>query len=119
MNSPPPSLALVARRLWHCRRFISQRRSFAKILGVALGGHTHLDMVLDLYVAELEARQLCQSAVESRASRASAHRHCGTLVETGIIVREADPKDLRRKNVRLSDPIRFALDAFMDELAKG
>lgn len=104
------------RRLTRCRTLIRQRRALAKLLKGKPTDSPFVDMVLDLYVAELEMRDLCQSSIESRASRASAHRHAHSLVQSGMAVHDVDPADLRRKTVRLARHVRVSLDAFLDGL---
>ena len=86
------------------------------ILGAALRGPPLLDMMLALYAAELEGRALCQSSIESDASRASTHRHAALLVRHGLAVCNVDPRDHRRKTVSLTIKARQALDGLMDEM---
>jgi hypothetical protein len=104
-------------RLAKGRAMIRARRRFVEDLGEAIQGPPILDMLLSLYVAELERRDLCQSSIESRASRASAHRHSALLVERGMATRAIDPRDQRRKHVRLTSKARQALDRLMDDLS--
>lgn len=103
-------------RLNRCRALIRLRRGAIRILGEALRGPPLLDMLLVLYAAELEGRALCQSSIESDASRASAHRHAALLVRHGVAVCIVDPRDHRRKTVSLTMKARQALDGLMDEM---
>ena len=103
-------------RLNRCRALIRFRRGATMILGAALRGPPLLDMMLALYAAELEGRALCQSSIESDASRASTHRHAALLVRHGLAVCNVDPRDHRRKTVSLTIKARQALDGLMDEM---
>lgn len=113
---PLPLLCKEAERLARSRLLKRQRQHLAKLMNAVPPESPFLDMVLDLYVAELESRTLCQSAIESHAPRASAHRHVQVLLEKGLAVRETDLKDLRRKTIRLACHVRASLDRFMDEM---
>ncbi|MBA4091034.1 MAG: hypothetical protein C0494_10630 [Sphingobium sp.] len=110
------SLADVS-RLAKCRTLIRAQRHLVDRLGEIVQGPPLLDMLLSLYVAELEQRDLCQSSIESRASRASAHRHSARLVERGMATRDIDPRDHRRKQVKLTREVRSALDSLLDDLS--
>lgn len=103
-------------RLRRCLALIRVRQRAADLLGGVLGGPPLFDMLLSLYAAELEGRALCQSAIATRAARASAHRHSATLVEQGMAGRQVDPNDRRRKTVMLTRDARQALDHLMDAL---
>lgn len=93
---------------------IRDRRHLARLGHNALRGPPLLDMLLALYVAELENRRLYQSGIESRGSRTSIHRHAATLVELGFATRRVDPYDQRRKQVILTRETRQAIDCVMD-----
>ena len=99
-----------------CRKLIRQRRHLARQLEQTSRDRPILDMLLDLYLSELEGRDVCQSGIATRASRASAHRHVTLLVERGLVVRHVDPADQRRRIVKLTASTRRALDHCIDTL---
>lgn len=82
----------------------------------ALAPNAFHEMLLDLYLAELEGRQIYQSYLASAGSPASAHRQVARLESIGAVTRSPDPADNRRLNVILTAAMRDFLDRSMDAL---
>ena len=74
------------------------------------------DMILQLYVATQEGRQITVSQLSSLSggSSTTALRHIEHLEALGYISREADPDDRRRANVAMLPPLSAAVDQWLD-----
>ena len=63
------------------------------------------DMLLDLFVAKMEARRVTKSNayLASGVADATAHRHATKLMEAGWVRQARDPIDRRRIYIDLED----------------
>jgi hypothetical protein len=80
----------------------------------ALAPNAYLEILLTLYLAELEGRRVYQSCLGGAGPPATAHRQAARLAELGAITRSLDQSDLRRLNMELTQPTRAALDNYVD-----
>lgn len=80
-------------------------------------GEPAWDMLLELYVAQAERREVTMSSIchASHVPQTTALRWVKLLVEAGYVCRIADPDDGRRVLTRLTDAGRAALDAWIDD----
>ncbi len=80
----------------------------------ALSPNSYQEILLDLYLAALEDRQIYQSCLAGAGPPASAHRQAVRLEALGAVSRSLDDEDHRRVNVVLTPQIETILDAFLD-----
>ncbi|HEY6964926.1 MAG TPA: hypothetical protein VI407_06890 [Erythrobacter sp.] len=78
-------------------------------------------ILIDLYQAELQGKQLCVSAVcyGSGVAETTALRYIGVLEQRGLIARVADPKDKRRAFLKLTQPARDKLARYFGEVRRN
>lgn len=107
-------------RMLICRRLIRERRLMKEMLGTALCANPSWDMLLDLYLAELEHRSVYQSALclAAHIPESSAHRWTVKLAEQGVLVRRIDPEDRRRVSVTLAPATAAALHQIMERIGE-
>lgn len=105
------------RRIRVCRRLIRERDSVGKLLGKALCPNPRWDILLDLFLAELEGRSFYQSCLAPGAPPANSHRHSARLVQLGAIERSLDLADQRRLNVTLTADLSAAMTTLVDAVA--
>lgn len=81
-----------------------------------LFGEPAWDILLDLYIAGVEGRQISvsSSAMGARAALTTGLRWIAALVERGLAVRTHNVLDQRVTYVALSDSGRVAIEAFLD-----
>ena len=101
-----------------CRALIEERRLVQSAFGQKLCANW--DMLLELYDAASEGRDVYQSALCLSAGipDSSAHRWAAKLAARGVFARRHDDMDKRRIIVTMTDETRHALDRIMDELAR-
>jgi DNA-binding MarR family transcriptional regulator len=87
-----------------------------RLIGKVLSGNPYWEILLDLYLADLEQRSLYQSCLAAGAPPANAHRHSIRLEAMGAVARADDPGDHRRRNVSLTPHMKEALDQIMEEV---
>lgn len=80
----------------------------------ALAPNAYLEILLTLYLAELEGRSVYQSCLGGAGPPATAHRQAARLEALGTITRSLDRTDLRRVNMELTRTMRAALDNYVD-----
>lgn len=86
------------------RAVIRSRRMRAQFFADELFADPAWDMLLDLFAAELERRQVSVSSlcIAAAVPPTTALRWIGTLHEAGLFERKADPTDRRRAYIGLS-----------------
>ncbi|MFN3988717.1 MAG: MarR family transcriptional regulator [Erythrobacter sp.] len=97
------------------------RRQRAQIFGSAdLFGEPAWDILLDLYIAHAEGKQVSVSSacIGSASPATTGLRWLSVLTEQGLIAREADEHDHRRIMVRLTQRGIAAMERFL-ALAQG
>jgi hypothetical protein len=103
------------------RKTYAARRRRAAIFGEAdLFGEPAWDILLDLYIAHVEGKDVSVSSacIGSAAPPTTGLRWLGVLAEHGMVVREHDPDDQRRVLVRLTERGLEAMDRYF-ALASG
>lgn len=92
-----------AQRLWALRR---NREAIFSGSEYALSfGEPIWDMLLDLYISESIGRKISVSSLclAAHVPQTTALRYLGEMLESRLVVRVDDPRDLRRSFVELSD----------------
>jgi hypothetical protein len=107
-----------ARRIRQCRRLIQERRIILQALRPELCLAPAWDILLDLYLAELEERPiyLWQSCVASNIPISSAHRKISHMIESGIVERTGLGSDRRCVDIALSPATRGDMHRLVDAL---
>ena len=98
------------------RRLIRKRRQRDQHFPSDLFADPAWDMMLDLYAAHYERREISVSSlcIAAAVPATTALRWIKTMVEDGRFVRVADPEDGRRIIVSLADDTRCRLDEYFD-----
>lgn len=98
------------------RRLIRKRRQREQHFPSDLFADPAWDMMLDLYAAHYERREISVSSlcIAAAVPATTALRWIKTMVEDGRFVRVADPDDGRRIIVSLADDTRCRLDEYFD-----
>lgn len=112
----PKSFAAGRARL--VRERIRQRRQREHFFPTDLFADPAWDMLLDLYAAYYENREISVSSLCIAASvpATTALRWIKSMADDGYLERIADPDDGRRIHVRLSETARRSLDDYYDNL---
>ncbi|HEX8643743.1 MAG TPA: winged helix DNA-binding protein [Allosphingosinicella sp.] len=97
------------------RHLIALRRLRGEYLPTQLFADPAWDMLLDLYVAQLEGRRVSVSSlcVASQVPATTALRWIKVLEERQLIVRHADPEDGRRVFLMITDDTADKIARFM------
>jgi DNA-binding MarR family transcriptional regulator len=119
--SPSPSDSTVsdnALRASRVRERIRQRRTRESLFNTDLFADPAWDMLLDLYAAELEGGDVSVSSlcIAAAVPTTTALRWIKLLSDQGWLVRQQDPHDGRRINMRLSKGSRSRLNRYFDAL---
>ncbi|WP_168355907.1 winged helix DNA-binding protein [Sphingomonas gei] len=98
---PAPGVEIDAAEI---RSVIRARRMRAQFFADELFADPAWDMLLDLFAAQLERRQVSVSSlcIAAAVPPTTALRWIGTLHEAGLFERQADPSDRRRAYIGLS-----------------
>jgi hypothetical protein len=99
-----------------CRALITERALLVRHLGKEAFPNPRWDVVLDLFLANLEGKQFYQSWLAPQDPPANAHRHSARLEELGIIRRIPDLTDHRRMIVELKPNVMNAMEEITDAL---
>lgn len=103
------------------RRVIRARRMRADFFEGDLFADPAWDMLLDLYAAELEHRQISVSSlcIAAAVPPTTALRWIGTLNEAGLFDRKADPNDRRRAYIALSEAARRGMERYVGAVKRA
>lgn len=115
-DDPAASGNLV--RAARVRERIRQRRTRESLFNNDIFADPAWDMLLDLYAAELEGGDVSVSSlcIAATVPTTTALRWIKMLSDQGWLVRQQDPCDGRRINMRLSDAARTRLNRYFDGL---
>jgi hypothetical protein len=111
-GTTPAHLALA-------HRAYALRRKRAAIFGNPdLFGEPAWDILLDLFIAHAEGKPVSVSSacIGSAAPATTGLRWLGVLADEGLVVRENDPGDQRRVNVRLTSAGVAAMERFFEAM---
>lgn len=114
INDPSDKLLLAAR----VRDRIRQRRKRENLFNADIFADPAWDMLLDLYAAELEGSDVSVSSlcIAAAVPTTTALRWIKLLSDQGWLIRQKDPHDGRRINMRLSDESRSRLNRYFEAL---
>jgi len=116
-NGPrnPAQCVQLARRL-----YADRRRRQLTFNNAAIFGEPAWDILLDLYVAQAEDRQISVSSacIGSAAPPTTGLRWLGILQVEGLVLREHDPQDQRRILVRLSPDGIKRMEDYLSKLGR-
>lgn len=100
------------------RSIIRTRQAMAKRFPMGAFRDQAWDLMLDLYVREIEQRETCvkQALLATRLSSTSAMRLLERIENAGLIARIPDTADHRRMIVQLTNCGRAAIDTLLDSL---
>lgn len=114
IGDPADKLVLAAR----VRDRIRQRRKRENLFSAEIFADPAWDMLLDLYAAELEGSDVSVSSlcIAAAVPTTTALRWIKLLSDQGWLIRQQDPNDGRRINMRLSDESRSRLNRYFEAL---
>lgn len=103
------------------RDVIRARRMRAAYLPAELFADPAWDMLLDLFAAELEHRRVSVSSlcIAAAVPGTTALRWIGSMVETKLFERYADPHDRRRAFISLSGTAREGMQRYFDAVRRA
>ncbi|WCM25923.1 AbrB/MazE/SpoVT family DNA-binding domain-containing protein [Sphingomonas sp. QA11] len=81
-----------------------------RAVGKALSTRPYWVFLLELYLADIEGRTMFQSCLATEGAPANTHRRAAKLADMGILIREPDPDDHRRVDLRLTAASRAMLE---------
>ncbi|MDG5749909.1 MarR family transcriptional regulator [Qipengyuania sp. XHP0211] len=103
----------------HIRQIIKHRQARARYFDGDLFADPAWDMLLDLAAARAEGTKVCVTSlcIASGVPATTALRWIGQMVETGLLVRVADPEDRRRAHIALSEDTADAMARYFSDIA--
>lgn len=106
------------KRACDVRRLLKRRRQRERFFPSDLFADPAWDILLDLYAAYYEDRQISVSSacIAANVPATTALRWLKTLTDNGLIDRVPDLRDGRRILVAISEKSRKQLDAYFDEI---
>lgn len=101
------------------KRLIGDRRHREKHFASSLFADPVWDIILDLFLAEIESRPISVSSATSAANvpQTTGLRCIAMLTEKGMILRIPAPLDRRKVYLQLSPLISSSVRAYLDNLA--
>jgi DNA-binding MarR family transcriptional regulator len=117
---PLPNRGTRQSRASFVRELIRQRRMREKYFDAGLFGEPAWDMMLDLYCAHLEGKDVSVSSLcmASAVPVTTALRWITSMTESGLFERRADPTDGRRIFVALSPTTLSRIEQHVAELRR-
>lgn len=108
---PSPRVAL-ARRIYQARRL----RAGALSVAADLFQDPAWDLLLDLYIAHVERREVAvtSACIAANVPPTTALRWISALVQRGLVERASDPNDRRRILLRLSNAGQAAMEQYLE-----
>jgi hypothetical protein len=106
------------RRITMCRALIQIRKVVGDSLGFGLCPSPIWDMLLDLYLAHHERREvylwpLCMAA---NTPLSTAHRKIGEMERHGLVVRDLSARDRRRIGIKMSEEGLSTISRLLDRI---
>lgn len=99
----------------------AERRRRIKFLPEQIFGEPSWDLLLDLFIAAREGKEVCTSSacLAAHVPQTTALRRLQLLEEQGLIERAGDPGDHRRTIIRLSVEGSLAMTRYFASIAAG
>lgn len=109
-ESEEPS-ATPAQQIRLLRQVYNLRRLRSRLLPSKLFAEPSWDMLIDLYIADLQGRQISTSSacIASSTTASTGLRHLAMMQSLGLVERRCDPRDGRRIFVSLTPSARTAM----------
>jgi len=107
-----------ARRIKICRLVVKSRKMLGDALGFDNCANPFLDMLLDLYLARYEQREvyLWPLCVASHCPQSTAHRKIVDMERQGLVVRSQGDQDKRRINIKMTGDGIELMDRLLDTM---
>jgi DNA-binding MarR family transcriptional regulator len=99
------------------RAMYRNRRARNRHFDDSLFAEPRWDILLDLFIAAEEGRTISVSSacIGAAVPHATALRHLGAMQHKGLVARQADPRDARCQQVRITDEAAASMyDLFAD-----
>jgi hypothetical protein len=111
-----PSASISAAAI---KQMIWERRERERFFDPQLFADPAWDMLLDLFLGELEHRSICVSSlcIAAATPPTTALRWIGNMTDAGLFERYPDPTDKRRHFLRLSEDARRAMHGYCGALS--
>lgn len=109
---------ILSRRVEMCRLLVSMRGVVGEALGFTVCANPIWDMLLDLYLARVELREvyLWPLCIASHCPLSTAHRKVLFMERYGLVVRSKIGRDRRRINVAMTDKGAGLMDGILDRM---
>lgn len=109
----------LCRRIEVCRLLISMRDIVGATLGFEVCPNPIWDMLLDLYLARFEHREvyLWPLCIASHCPLSTAHRKVLFMERRGLVVRSKIGRDRRRINVAMTDRGADVMDTILERMS--
>lgn len=109
-----------AARLDICRKLAAMRKAVNAAFGDAFSPAPCLDMLVDLFIAEREGRDvyIWSLCVAAGIPFSTAHRRVAMLEKNGFVVREEPRGDRRRIGVRMTRQGNGTMIGMLDSFAR-
>ena len=114
----PAPISFDAGRAKLARAKLRERRQREQFLPADIFADPAWDMLLDLYAAHFERREVSVSSlcIAANVPATTALRWIKSMTDEGLFVRRADNNDGRRIFIELSDEAAGAMSAYLDWL---
>jgi hypothetical protein len=108
----------IDRRLEICRFLVGIRDIAGQALGFEVFPNPVWDMLLDLYLAHHEHREvyLWPLCIASHCPLSTAHRKVAFMERRGLVARSNHGRDRRRINVAMTDKGAETMDVILDRI---
>lgn len=107
------------RRIEMCRLLVAMRNIIGGVLGFTVCPNPIWDMLLDLYLARHENREvyLWPLCIASHCPLSTAHRKVTYMERCGLVTKTNGGPDRRRTNVVMTDRGAELMDGILDQMA--
>ncbi len=115
----PAPISFDAGRAKLARAKIRERRQRELFLPADIFADPAWDMLLDLYAAHYERREVSVSSlcIAANVPATTALRWIKSMTDHGMFERTCDPNDGRRILIAIGESTRLAMDAYFDKLS--
>jgi DNA-binding HxlR family transcriptional regulator len=107
------------RRIDMCRRLVAMRRTIGEAIGYRLCPSPVWDMLLDLYLAQYEKREVYLFSLYTAAPdipQSTAHRKIAEMEKRGLVTRDIPRPDGRRVAISMTAQGLAIVDRLLDRI---
>lgn len=117
---PEPEVTRDAVCHWMAKRLLSSRDLRSRIAGTCDLSEAGWQMLLDLFVAKQLGHRVSVTdlALAAQVPKSTGLRIAAQLVDSGLVIREADPNDGRRQWMQLAPSTQTQLDEYLVDTAR-